>query len=105
MTRRIREQGTCLACAPAYAAVDVAKHLVAKSKKLGKADRAQMSAVLTAVSCLDREPRGQALELAATSEPEISVLADWLEEQGAALDQGELSQMLKARRAQRSARQ
>jgi hypothetical protein len=100
-----------LACAPAFAEVDVAKHLSAKGKKLGKADRAQMSAVLIAISVLDRETRGQELELAAApvlkkqDAAEISVLADWLEEQGAALDKAELLQMLKARRAQRSGRQ
>jgi hypothetical protein len=57
------------------------------------------------VSCLDREPRGQELELAASGAPEVSVLSDWLEEQGAALDKAELLQMLNARRAQRSGRQ
>ena len=90
-----------LACAPAYAEVDVGAHLSAKSKKLGKPDRAQMSAILKAVSLLDRETRGQELELAAASAAEISVLADWLEEQGAALDTAELSQMLNARRSLR----
>ncbi|HEY5937147.1 MAG TPA: hypothetical protein VIU61_20995, partial [Kofleriaceae bacterium] len=99
-----------LACAPAYAEVDPAAHLTATSKKLGKPDRVKMSAVLAALSALDREPRGQELEAAAVrvlqkkNPPELSVLADWLEEQGAVIDTAELVQLLKVR-AQRSGRQ
>ena len=99
-----------LACAPAYAEVDPSAHLSATSKKLGKPDREQMSAVLRAMSCLDRETRGQELEAAAATvlkkqdPPELSVLSDWLEEQGAVVDKHELVQLLKVR-AQRSGRQ
>jgi len=99
-----------LACAPAYAEVDPTAHLSGTSKKLGKPDREKMSAVLRAMSCLDRETRGQELEVAAArvlkkqDPPEVSVLADWLEEQGAVVEKAELVQLLKVR-AQRSGRQ
>jgi hypothetical protein len=96
-----------LACAPTFADADVTAHLKAKSKKLAKADQKALVAVLGAVTLLDTNARGKTLEADAAKvlrakkppvdPPEVSVLADWLEEQGSAIAKDELLQVLKAR--------
>jgi hypothetical protein len=87
-----------LVCAPVYAGTDVDVYLAGKT---AKPDRVETAAVLKAQKLLDTVARGKDLELstrkAKKKDAEISVLSDWLEEQGCALQSVELTQLLNVR--------
>jgi poly(ADP-ribose) polymerase-like protein len=86
-------------CAGAWAGGGVDTQLLAKA---ARGDKATVTAILASAALLDGDARGKQLERdtqqAKKPAAEISVLADWLEEQGSALPADELAQLLAARK-------
>jgi hypothetical protein len=86
-------------CANGFVGGEVGDQVIAKA---GKRDKAEVAAILGTAKLLDSDPRGKELEVgvrqAKKPAAELSVLADWLEEQGVKPTEIELAQLLAARK-------
>jgi hypothetical protein len=90
-----------VACVNGYVGSDASADLVAMSKALAAADKVVLANLFAALALLDAGGEGTMLEraIAGGDTAAVDVLADWLEEHGAALSCDELEAALQARRA------